>query len=535
LRDLSVLLINPRFEPSFFGQEHLLRLLPGDKRCNVFNGALPLLAALAPEGCRVTIVDENIEDIDFSAAARYDVIGVTGMIVQRSRMDEILDALRGLEGVVCVGGPYATVDEGHFRNRCDVLFVGEADETWTEFLRAVANGESYATRYKQETPTDMSRLPAPRFDLVQAARYLSAPIQFSRGCPFLCEFCDIIVIFGRRPRLKSEAQVLAELDALLAQGVRFVFFVDDNFIGNKASAKAMLTALIEWQTRKGFPLTFTTEASINLGDEPELMDLLWRANFRSLFVGIESPRKNSLLETRKTQNVRGDSMANKLERLRDSGVIVQAGFIVGFDSDDEGVFDELFDFAQDNGIGISVVSILSPIPSTPLYDRLAREGRLFAGDPLVWFEPKLMTRATLKERYHELNRRLYSPEAFFCRVFRGYSRSAAFRARHRAGVARAAASPVVRLAGSMVMLTRLTRAVAGEGLLRAFGKAYLSAYFTQRRALGREALPLPDFVSLCIRHWHHYKIANDSQSFWGRAGNRGPDAAEPAPLVSPAE
>ena len=159
MRELSILLINPRFEPSFFGQEHALGLLPRDKRCFMFNGALPLLAALAPESCRVTIVDENIEEIDFSCVDRYDVIGVTGMIVQKNRMHEILFALRGLRGIVCVGGPYATVDEGRFRDLCDVLFVGEADDTWPEFLRAIANGESYAARYKQEAPTDMMRLP----------------------------------------------------------------------------------------------------------------------------------------------------------------------------------------------------------------------------------------------------------------------------------------------------------------------------------------------------------------------------------------
>ena len=157
------------------------------------------------------------------------------------------------------------------------------------------------------------------------------------------------------------------------------------------------------------------------------MDLLWRANFRTVFVGIESPRKNSLLETRKVQNVRGDSIASKLDRLRENGILVYAGFVVGFDNDDERVFDEMFDFIQDNGVGIAIVSILSPIPSTPLHARLAQEGRLVSGDPLVWFEPKLMTRATLRERYHELNRRLFSPEAFFARVLRGYSSSADFR------------------------------------------------------------------------------------------------------------
>ena len=317
--------------------------------------------------------------------------------------------------------------------------------------------------------------------------------------------------------------------------MRVVFFVDDNFIGNKASAKAMLLALIDWQTRKGFPMIFSTETSLNLGDEPELMDLLYRANFLTVFVGIESPRKKSLLETRKVQNVRGNSIAHKLERLRENGIVAYAGFIVGFDNDDEMVFDELFAFIQDNGVGIAMVSILSPIPSTPLYARLAAEGRLVTDDPLVWFEPKLMSRATLREGYHELNRRLCSPEAFFARVLRGYRGSAAFRARRQAAAARAPTSRVVRIAGSIVTLLRLLRVLAREGLLSDFGKTYLTHYLAQKRALGRDALSLPDFVYLCVRQWHHYKIANDGRSYWGRAGHRGDEIKESSGVASPAE
>ena len=527
MRRLSICLINPRFEPSFYGLEHMLPTLPGDKRYNIIPGALPLLAALVPDGHQVTILDENVEKIDFAALRGFDVVGVTGMIVQKRRMDEILQGLRGIEGIVCVGGPYAAVDEEHFKGRCDVLFVGEADETWPRFLHDLAAGQPFQHRYKQDAPTDMSRVPTPRFDLIHRKHYTSASIQFSRGCPFLCEFCDIIVIFGRKPRLKTSAQVLAELDALLGLGVRNVFFVDDNFIGNKALAKALLRELIGWQERHGYPMQLSTEASLNLADDAELLELMWRANFRGVFIGIESPRPESLLETRKVQNVRGDSVDAKLARVRDAGINISAGFIVGFDNDDERVFDEQFAFIQRNGIGIAGVSILSPIPTTPLYDRLAKEGRLVPGDETVWFEPKLMSRETLKQGHADLNLRLYTPEAFFERVFRGYGRSAAFRKRRREMEVRHKRAAYSRLiAGaytSLVIIWRLSRVIARERLLGTLGRAYFKAYMAYNKPLGRDAIPLSEFLVMCARHWHHFKIAADKRPFWGQAGTRSPE------------
>jgi radical SAM superfamily enzyme YgiQ (UPF0313 family) len=534
MRRLSICMILPRFEPSYFGREYMLPILPGDKRCMMIGGALPLLAALVPDGHRVSILDENVEKIDFAAVREFDVVGVTGMIVQKHRMDEILDELRGIRGIVCVGGPYATVDEEHFKGRCDVLFVGEADETWPHFLHDVAAGRPFQSRYKQDAATDMSRLPTPRFDLVRTKHYASASIQFSRGCPFLCEFCDIIVIFGRKPRLKQATQILAELDALLVLGVRHVFFVDDNFIGNKALAKALVRELVEWQERHGYPMTFSTEATINLADEAELIELMWRANFSSVFIGIESPRRESLLETRKVQNVRGDSIDAKLDRLRDGGIIVSAGFIVGFDNDDERVFEEQFDFIQRNGIGLATVSILSPIPSTPLYERLARDGRLVPNDEVVWFEPKLMSRETLKQRYTDLNQRLYAPEAFFERLFHGYGRSVAFRKRHREREVRHKRAQRHRMAGayaSFVTIWRLSRAIARESVLGTLGRVYLKAYMVHNKSFGRDAMPLAEFLALCARHWHHFKLAADNRSYWGRAGTRSPEirpSMEPA-------
>src|SRR4030095_6360159 len=236
--------------------------------------------------------------------------------------------------------------EGLFDGLCDVRFIGEAEETWPEFLNALASGAEIKPRYQQEEKTDMTSVPVPRFDLLKRGRYGTAPVQFSRGCPFLCEFCDIITIFGRRPRVKRPEQVLAELDAVLAQGFRGCFLVDDNFIGNKIEAKRLLRRIIEWQTTHGFPLEFVTEASINLANDPELIDLMVKANFQSVFIGIETPREASLTETRKHQNVHGDSLLAKLERIRAAGLVVSGGFIVGFDNDDEKIFEQQFEFIQ---------------------------------------------------------------------------------------------------------------------------------------------------------------------------------------------
>src|SRR4051794_10958481 len=197
-RMLSICLICPRYEPSFFGTEYALPLLPGDKRSASFPGALPLLAALVPELHSVTILDENIDQLDTAALRRFDVVGVTGMILQKQRMRQILAALHGSGPIVCVGGPYVSVDEAAFDDVCDVKFIGEADVTWPRFLRDLASGAPVARRYKQDAFTDLTTLPVPRYDLVQTGRYMHATTQFGRGCPFLCEFCDIIVIYGRR-------------------------------------------------------------------------------------------------------------------------------------------------------------------------------------------------------------------------------------------------------------------------------------------------------------------------------------------------
>lgn len=513
-RALSVCLINPKFDPSFWGFDFALPLLPGDKRCWAVTGALPALAALAPPHCTVTLLDENIETLDFAALSGFDVIGVTGMLVQRRRMREILAALGTLGAVVAVGGPYVSVAEQEFEGLCDVRFIGEAEETWPQFLHALGAGLPYAARYEQAEKTDMHSVPAPRYDLVRAARYHMATLQFSRGCPFTCEFCDIITIFGRRPRLKSVAQVIAEIESVRRAGFHTCFLVDDNLIGNKKEVKKLLAALAQWQAEQGYPLQLSAEASIDLAEEPELLELMVRANMRQVFIGIESPRRSALAETRKVQNLRGAGLLERIDVIRAAGLVVQAGFIVGFDSDDEGIFEDQFDFIQASGISQAVVAILSPIPTTPLYARLAAAGRLDPDNPDVAFRPALMSQDALKAGHDALVKKLYTPHAYFERIFAGYAGSPGFRVRRRAMealIARARpGKPAKHLAGALWQGWRLWRALAKARRAREIGGAYAAIWRRLNRPLGAERLGLGMFIGLCVTHWHFFNMANRS-------------------------
>jgi radical SAM superfamily enzyme YgiQ (UPF0313 family) len=374
----DVVLINPRFAVSYWGLEHALPFF--GKRANMPVACLPLLAALTPPGHHVTLVDENVEPIDFARCARADIVGLTGMVVQRRRMRQIVAELKQRGAFVVVGGPWATVKEDDFEDTADVVFVGEAEETWPRFLRDWEEG-GHQARYEQAEKTDMTTVPTPRFDLLKMRQYAFGNIQFSRGCPFQCEFCDIIVTFGRKPRIKTTAQVIAELEALRAQGIRIAFIVDDNLIGNKAAIKPVLRALAGWQERHGYAMTFFTEASIDLADDPELLRLMDDANIVSVFVGIESPNEASLRETKKFQNVRaGGTLLEKVHRIQDAGIEVWGGFMVGFDHDDESIFDTQLRFITEARIITVMLGMVSAIPTTPLHDRLAREGRLDTAD-----------------------------------------------------------------------------------------------------------------------------------------------------------
>src|SRR6516165_6849651 len=418
----DIVLINPRFEISYWGLEHAMPFLGVKAILPVAN--LPLLAALTPPGHSVTLIDENVESIDFARCARADIVGLTGMSVQRLRMTEILLELKRHGVFTVLGGPWVTVQEDDFAGLADVIFIGEAEETWPRFLDEWREGR-HQTRYEQTERTDMGTVPVPRLDLLRMKDYAFGSVQFSRGCPFECEFCDIIVTFGRRPRIKTSAQVLAELDALVAAGKHSTFIVDDNLIGNKKAIKEVLREVVSWQEANGYPLMFATEASIDLAEDPELMQLMVDANISNVFVGIETPNEASLRETRKTQNLRarGGTMLDKVHRVQRAGMEVWCGIIVGFDNDDPSIFAAQRAFVHEARIVNVMVNMLVAIPRTPLYKRLAAEGRLDAtGDPADFgafgtnVVPLRIGRRELRDGYVALMRDLNAPEAFFGRL-----------------------------------------------------------------------------------------------------------------------
>ncbi|MEW6271942.1 MAG: radical SAM protein [Thermodesulfobacteriota bacterium] len=404
---MKIYLVSPRNPESFWTFDRILPSL--NKSCLFPNLALPTLAAITPPEHQVVLCDENVRPIDLGTDA--DVVGVTGYVVHRRRIFEIVDAFKRRGKLVVVGGPFASLCPEELRGRADVVFVDEAEDTWPEFLRDHAAGR-WRSRYVAQEKPSLHDSPCPRFDLLDVERYRTMTIQTARGCPFSCEFCDIIAMYGRRPRTKTVHQVMTELREVHRLGATNVFVVDDNFIGNKREAKALLRALAAWQQASGYPIELMTEASLNVAQDEELLQLLRRANFTTLFVGIESPRTSSLVETRKTQNVREDLMAS-VRRIQEAGIEVMAGMIVGFDGDDAAIFDEHFRFIQDARIPVSMTGMLNALPRTPLHERLREAGRLLAGnvgDQFVFSNvvPLRMSRLELYDGYKRLLQRLYA-------------------------------------------------------------------------------------------------------------------------------
>jgi radical SAM superfamily enzyme YgiQ (UPF0313 family) len=414
-----IVLVNPRFELSFWGLEHCMQLF--GKRANLPVSCLALLAALVPEHHQVTLVDENVEDIDFDRLCRADMVCLTGMSIQGRRLIKILEECRSRGVMTVVGGPMATVEPEILEGFADVIFVGEADETWPQFLREWERG-CHKTRYEQPEKTDLTRLPLPRVDLLKADRYMFGSLQISRGCPFTCEFCDIIVTFGRRPRLKTSEQVLAELEAFRRAGLGMIFVVDDNLIGNKKAIKPVLRDIIRWQQERAYPLTLFTEASLDLAEDDELMELMGLANFQNVFIGIETPNEDSLRETKKHQNVRPNAgtMLERVHRVQQRGIDVWCGMIVGFDHDDPSIFEVMPKFLAEARISAALIGMLYAIPTTPLHDRLRAAGRLNDDEAIEKYGtnvvPLGMSREELRAGFISVMQACYSPDHYFQRV-----------------------------------------------------------------------------------------------------------------------
>jgi radical SAM superfamily enzyme YgiQ (UPF0313 family) len=412
---LKIYLIAPRNPESFWTFDRVLPSL--NKRCIYPNLSLPTVAGLTPREHEMVLCDENVEQVDFDTDA--DIVGITGYVIHKKRIFEIIEAFRRRGKFVVAGGPFASLCPEELRGKVDVLFVDEAEYTWPQFLRDYQAG-TWQAEYRQDEKPSMLDSPLPRFDLLKIDRYRTMTIQFARGCPFNCEFCDIIVMYGRRPRTKSVPQVMAEVEEIYRLGLKQIFVVDDNFIGNKREAKELLKAISAWQRAKGYPVEFMTEVSLNVAQDDELLQLMKQAHFGVIFVGIESPRKASLEETKKHQNVREDILTS-VHRIQKVGIQVMAGMIVGFDNDDPSIFEEQFQFIQAARIPISMTGMLNALPKTPLYTRLQAAGRLIAesvGDQFIFTNivPKGMSRLELYEGYRTLLNRLYGYSNYRKRV-----------------------------------------------------------------------------------------------------------------------
>jgi radical SAM superfamily enzyme YgiQ (UPF0313 family) len=414
---LRILLVYPEFPDTFWSFKHALRFIR--KRAVAPPLGLLTVAAMLPSEWEKRLVDLNVTGLAQEDLAWADYVFVSAMIVQRDSARAFIARCKQAGVKVVAGGPLFTMEHEQFPD-VDHFVLNEAELTLPPFLADLADGCARQIYTTTEFP-DIQQTPAPLWRLVNLKQYDSVSIQFSRGCPFSCDFCNVTALLGHRPRTKTAAQIIAELDSLYALGWRkSVFFVDDNFIGNKKQLKSeVLPALIEWRKGKtGLP--FNTEVSINLADDEDLMRLMVEAGFDTVFVGIETPNEDSLAECSKTQN-KGRDLVESVKGLQRAGLQVQGGFIVGFDHDTPSIFQQQIDFIQKSGIVTAMVGLLQAPPGTRLYERMKQEGRLvneMSGDNVdgsTNILPK-MGLDTLQKGYRDILDRIYAPQFYYARV-----------------------------------------------------------------------------------------------------------------------
>jgi radical SAM superfamily enzyme YgiQ (UPF0313 family) len=415
---LRVLLVYPQYPDTFWSFKHALRVVA--KKAAFPPLGLATVAAMLPRLWEMKLTDMNVRPLKDDDIRWADYVFISAMAVQRASVDEVIKRCKKLDTPTVAGGPLFTEQYDEF-DEVDHLVLNEAEVTLPLFLEDLEKGCARHVYSSQERP-DIRRTPLPKWSLVDMNKYSSMAVQYSRGCPYNCEFCDIIILNGNVPRTKGKEQIVAELDALYRRGWREgIFIVDDNFIGNKKKLKSeVLPAIIEWQKPRKYPSMLLTEASMNLADDEELMDLMVEAGFETVFVGIESPNEDSLAECSKQQN-RGRDLVASVKTIQNHGLQVQGGFILGFDNDPASIFRSQINFIQNSGIVTAMVGLLNAPRGTRLYQRLKSEDRLlddFSGDNTdcsMNFTPK-MDRETLMNGYRQILDTIYSPKEYYRRV-----------------------------------------------------------------------------------------------------------------------
>ncbi|MHB8084447.1 MAG: B12-binding domain-containing radical SAM protein [Dehalococcoidia bacterium] len=415
---MKILMVYPEYPDTFWSFKHALKFV--NKKAAFPPLGLLTVAGMLPHEHELKLVDMNTSKLKDNDIKWADLVFISAMVVQKDSADKVIKKCKSLDARIVAGGPLFTTQYEDFPG-VDHFVLNEAEVTLPPFLEDLKTGCAQHI-YTSEVRPDIRLAPVPKWDLVDINKYSAMSVQYSRGCPFDCEFCDIVVLNGRVPRTKSREQLLRELEAIYKRGWReSVFIVDDNFIGNKKKLKTeILPAVIDWMKKRHYPFTFLTQTSINLADDEYLMQLMTRANFNQVFIGIESPSKESLAECGKTQNETRD-LSEAIKTLQNRGLEVQGGFIVGFDHDPQAIFQDIINFVQGSGVVTAMVGLLHAPNGTRLYKRLKSENRLtgnFSGnntDLAINFIPKMNIK-TLMDGYQRIVDTLYSPKQYYARV-----------------------------------------------------------------------------------------------------------------------
>ncbi len=417
---MKILLVYPKYPDTFWSFKHALKFI--SKKATFPPLGLLTVAAMLPEEWEKNLVDMNITALTDKDVKWADYVFISAMVAQQDSAREVIDRCKKFGTKIVAGGPFFSPGYEDFGfDEIDHLIFNEAEDILPLFLQDLEKGCAKHIYAPEDWP-DIKKTPVPLWSLISKKKYQSMVVQYSRGCPFNCEFCDIVILYGHRPRTKDKGQIIAELDALYDSGWRGgVFFVDDNFIGNKRKLKSeILPALIEWMQERKHPFSFFTEASINLADDEELMHLMSEAGFDMVFVGIESPNEESLVECNKLPNKNRDLLA-AVKKIQNYGLQVQGGFIVGFDSDPPSIFKSQIDFIQKSGIVTAMVGVLMAPPGTRLYQRLKSENRLLpkgSGDNTdgsTNFIPN-MGHDLLARGYRQILDGIYGPKQYYERI-----------------------------------------------------------------------------------------------------------------------